>query len=343
VDFANPATFPVDFRDYRPGQSERKDMEYHTFIARVMVERMIKNPDFLKKYGAAYNIDATTLKNLTEADLQTYETYRDKVFVPYLRMTHEAYQNGGEYQPLPFDQWTVVRMLQSPPVGAWIKPDGTVTYGFATEYPVNSEKILKYLGLTDPNNIAEAEREWRKMLVNTTEVPDFETTINGQYIVTPRKDITRMPSEAKFINLGYMEMPGYPNTLILIAGAFDENGDWYLQPFVVNHGRTPLPDGRVWLPTTDGTIWGWLWQYQDPAFYEQISFTNPDEFFQIIGNIVVVRSQTVYIIKGDISLKDLTKGDFENVYQLIVGGLEGVEEVQIIGPAPEYPDLQPVP
>jgi hypothetical protein len=306
VDFANPATFPAEFRDYQPGQSEQKDLEYHTFIAHVMVNKMIQNPDFLEKYGAAYGIDTTTLESLTEADLQNYETYRDKVLVPYLRMVHEAYQNGGEYQPLPFNQRMVVWMLQSPPVGAWIRPDGTVSYGFATEYPVNSEKILKYLGLTDPNNIAEAEKAWRKSIEEDVAlIPYFETTINGQHIVTPRNDITRMPSEAKFINLGYMDMPGYPNTLILIAGAFDENGNWYLQPFVVNHGRTPLPDGKVWTPTENTNLWGWPGDYQNQKLLEEVLY-NRDELLSTIGHVVILSTLDYRVLKNDVPYEQIT-------------------------------------
>jgi hypothetical protein len=154
-----------------------------------------------------------------------------------------------------------------------------------------------------------------------------------------------MPPEAKFINLGYMEMPGYPNTLILIAGAFDENGNWYLQPFVVNHGRTPLPDGEVWLPTVNNTFLGWLSQYKD--LYEQASY-NRDELLATIGHVVYLapfRYMPYSLIKRDAPLDELTEDDLVYVTGdlITVNGFEAIWQLQDGGIAPEYPDLQPVP
>jgi hypothetical protein len=302
VDFANPATFPAEYQNYQPGLSEQKDLGYHTFLARVMVKKMTQNPAFLEHYGAAYGIDATTLKNLTEADLQNYEIYRDIVPL-YMRMIHVIYQNGGEYQPLPFDQWAIEQMLQSKnPVHAWVKDDGSVSYGFGYNNPIDK----KWLDILKAEDVPRAQEIWRELMKNNPDI--FRTTINGHEVTASRTPISgpgASVGDMKAINLGYMEMPDYPNTLILIAGAFDENGNRYLQPFVVNYGRTPLPDGKVWTPTENTNLWGRPNDYHNQELLEEVLY-NRDELLSTIGHVVILSTLDYRVLNNDIPYEQIT-------------------------------------
>jgi hypothetical protein len=142
-----------------------------------------------------------------------------------------------------------------------------------------------------------------------------------------------------------MDMPGYPNTLILIAGAFDENGNWYLQPFVVNHGRTPLPDGKVWTPTENTNLWGWPGDYQNQELLEEVLY-NRDKLLSTIGHVVILSTLDYRVLNNDIPYEQITNffTDFDtSIHFLTVDGLEAIPLLSDLGPAPEYPHLQPVP
>jgi hypothetical protein len=259
-------------------------------------------------------------------------------------MVHEAYQNGGEYQPLPFDQWLIKQMLQSPPVGAWIKSDGTVSYGFMSQRPINDSEGVKWFKINDPNNIQEVQEKWRKNLqdpIFSSRV--FTTKINDRQITASRLFLPNM-GDLKAINLGYMEMPGYPNTLILIAGAFDENGNWYLQPFVVNHAPISVGEGKTAYPTKFNYPGLFLTLDDYRNRLSEVSLDQPNELFQLIGNQLTLEGASSVVIMDGKTLDEATMSNVELAAILYrINGLELVGAIFDLGPAPEYPHLQPVP
>jgi hypothetical protein len=207
-------------------------------------------------------------------------------------MIHDAYQNGGEYQPLPFDQWAIEQMLQSKnPVHAWKKDDGTVSYGFITIFAFDESQLD--WGAKD---IREAQEIWRENMKEDLNDPAiFRTTINGREITTPRWNIKTMV-DLKAINLGYMDMPGYPNTLILIAGAFDENGNWYLQPFVVNHAPISVGEEKTAYPTKFNYPGLFLTLDDYRNRLSEVSLDQPNELFQLIGNQLTLEGASSVVI-----------------------------------------------
>jgi hypothetical protein len=140
-----------------------------------------------------------------------------------------------------------------------------------------------------------------------------------------------------------MDMPGYPNTLILIAGAFDENGNWYLQPFVVNHAPISIGEGKTCYPTRIHTFVRDLNDYKNRV--NEVSIDLP-KALTMIGKQLTLSSGNSYVIKNGKTLEEATMADidFEILRgPLTINGLEIISEVDNLDYAPEYPDLQPVP
>ncbi|MEK7634257.1 MAG: hypothetical protein AAB437_05435, partial [Patescibacteria group bacterium] len=233
-------------------------------------------------------------------------------------------QATGEYESLPFDQWVIERMYDPANYIRSCNVNGKITYGFRSHYP------------TVTNNIAEEIIRYRNNLPNIiSENPDLHliTEINGRQIDPQR---TILQGEAKFINLGFMELPGYPNVRIMIGGAFDENGKLVIQPFAVNTDRIVFPDGSVLLPTTTRFV-----QTDQDARdnYDEISWSL-DELISTIGNVVIVTPDHALEQIEDISIpvEEMTVKTWRGG---VIGGVEFVGQLKTEGPASEFPGLLP--
>ncbi|KAF0107331.1 MAG: hypothetical protein FD146_1809 [Anaerolineaceae bacterium] len=320
VDFNDPSTFPAELRNYQPGQSVEMDKKYHVFVSRVLIEKFSDNPDFLEKY----DIDIDGLKKLTDADLQNYDTYFSQVFLPTLVMNAENYQISGEYESLPFDQWMVEKMYKINNYVPSCNVNGKITYGFRYNRPIDTDKLSE--------TIIKYRESLPDFLENNQDI-HFVTNINGRLIDTNRGILQ---GEAKFINLGYMDLPGYPNVKIMIGGAFDENGKLVAQPFVVNSDRTSLPNGEVWMPTR--TRASTVDDYK--KYYDEMSW-DMNELLATIGHVVIITPNQSYVLTSDVPLEELTIENFKSPSpsDLVFLGFEAVSKMNDEGLAPEFPDL----
>ncbi|MEK7634036.1 MAG: hypothetical protein AAB437_04295 [Patescibacteria group bacterium] len=295
---------------------DEEDKNFHIFQSRYLINKMSENPEFLAKYGI--NIEA--LNQLSDADLENYDTYFSQIFLPTLIMNYENYQATGKYESLPFDQWMVEQMYKIENCVPSRNVDGKITYGFQFDSPLTRSSVI----------------EWRKVIteaIKENSSLEFKTIINGHSIDSQR---IRFQGKAKFINLGLTELPGYPNVKIIIGGAFDENGKLVVQPFVVNTDRTLLPDGRILLPTSTRFVRS----IQDERDnYDEISW-DLDELINTIGNVIIITPDDVFVQFEDISVP-VEQATLEKLIVKTVGGIELVGKMSTEGPSLEFQDLLP--